>query len=63
MLYEFGEVEYRRLRMLKELEGVEKHAQNLLNTVQQIDGRLVEIQNAEKEIDYEQSSEGELANE
>lgn len=50
VLYEFGEVEYHRLKMLKDLETVEKRAQSLLNTVQQIDSRLTELKNTEIEM-------------
>lgn len=43
LLYEFGEVEYYRLKLANDLNRVESRAQSLVNDVQVIDRRITEL--------------------
>lgn len=47
LVYEFGETEFYRLRMVNELKKVENRAQSLVDEIQKIDAVLSEMNKAD----------------
>lgn len=47
LVYEFGETEFYRLRMMSDLKKVESRAQSLVDEIQKIDALLSEMNKAD----------------